>query len=129
MDGFSYEPIRDRAHLKRMQETVIHSAALSDKVGATLTFRLSGEHFGIYHRIGNFGGRFSVTLDGKEAGVVDTYNRYGDGTDPLGEMLSFYARRSLGKGEHEVTLTVLEPNPASKGSLVTVAGFFVDEGK
>jgi len=125
MSGFSMQPVTDRSRSKRLEELVIHRAALSDRIGDSIIFEFEGEHFAVYHRIGNYSGRYSVTIDGTLIKEVDTYHRYDDGTTKLGEFVSFFTTHSLGKGRHTAEITIIEPNPASKSSEVSIAGVFI----
>lgn len=125
MNGFSIRPISDRCHNKRLPELVIHEAAVSDRIGDTVTVEFEGENFGVYHQIGNFMGRFSVTIDGEVRGEVEGNHRYGKGTDRNGECISRFYVRSLAPGKHTATITVIEPNPDSEGSDVCIAGIFI----
>ena len=125
MNGFTMQPVTDRSRSKRLEELVIHRAALSDRIGDSIVFEFEGEHFAVYHRIGNFCGRYSVTIDGTCIKEVDAYHHYDDGTTKLGEFVSFFTTHSLGKGKHTAKITIIEPNPASKSSEIGIAGVFI----
>ncbi len=127
MDGFCVQAVEDDTKLKHLPELAIREGAYADRVGASLSFKFEGEKFGVYYRIGSFGGRFCVTIDSKEYGGDDCYYDRGDGAAPWGEYISRYYVHSLSPGTHTATVTVLEPNPRSKGSEISIAGFFVDE--
>lgn len=125
-DGFVLQAVADPQRLKHIPETVIREAVVADRVGASLAVDFEGERFGVYYRIGNFAGRFSVVIDSAPCGEEDCYYVRGDGTDKVGEFISRYYRHSLSPGKHTATITVEPPNPCSKGCEVAIAGFFVD---
>lgn len=125
MNGFTMQSVTDRSKIKRLPELLIHRAALSDRIGDSIIFEFEGEHFAVYHRIGNYSGRFSVTIDGKFIKEVDTYHLYGDGTSIFGEFVSFFTTHSLGAGKHTAEITIIEPNPASKSSEICITGVFI----
>lgn len=124
-NGFSIEPIKDRARLKRLSEMVIQECFIAKHVGDSITFEFEGGHFGIYHRLGNINGRFSVTVDGKVCGEYDAYHFYRTSPD-IGEFVSRCCVHSLGAGRHSATVTIIEPNPNASACEIAIAGLFVE---
>jgi len=123
--GFSLQPIEDWTDLKRLPELVIHECLISDRLGDSFTFEFEGAHLGIYHRIGNASGRFSLTVDGELRGEINTCHVY---TPPIvnGEVVSSFRLHSLSAGRHTATITVIEPSEKSTGTNVAIAGIIVD---
>ena len=122
MNGFALQPISDTTTLKHLECLRVAQAAVSNQSGDTIVFRFAGEHFGVYHRIGKEGGRFSVTMDGVYMGEVNCYYPH---RNDQGEYLSLFRRAPIGPGKHTVTLQTLEKSRESAGSNVSIVGIFI----
>ncbi|MBQ9964879.1 MAG: SGNH/GDSL hydrolase family protein [Clostridia bacterium] len=122
MDGFTLQKVSDTTALKHLDCLRVTQAAISNQPGDTIIFEFEGEHFGIYHGIGNNAGRFSVTMDGVYMDEVDCY--YPRRNDQA-EYLSFFRRAPIGPGKHTVVLQTLEKPASSYGSEVSIVGIFV----
>ena len=70
--------------------------------GDTLEFTFSGSVLGIQHRIGKLCGQYTLNIDGKDIGTIDTYYSKTTSQGVLG-----YQNFALGAGEHRVKITVL----------------------
>ena len=74
----------------------------SSTAGDTLEFSFSGPVLGIQHRIGKECGQYTLNIDGKDVGTIDTYYSKTTSQGVLG-----YQNFALGAGEHRVKITVL----------------------
>lgn len=75
----------------------------SSTPGDTLEFTFSGSVLGIQHRIGKECGQYTLNIDGKDIGTIDTYYSKTTSQGVLG-----YQNFALGAGEHRVKITVLD---------------------
>lgn len=74
----------------------------SSTPGDTLEFTFSGPVLGIQHRIGKECGQYTLNIDGRDVGTIDTYYSKTTSQGVLG-----YQNFALGAGEHRVKITVL----------------------
>lgn len=99
----------------------------SSTPGDTLEFTFRGPVFGIQHRIGKECGQYTLNIDGKDVGTIDTYYSKTNSQGVLG-----YQNFALGAGEHRVKLTVLDTKNENiaDGTVTPVAiDYFVSQSK
>ncbi len=97
----------------------------SSTAGDTLEFTFKGSVLGIQHRIGKECGQYTLNIDGKDIGTVDTYYSKTTSQGVLG-----YQNFALGAGEHRVKITVLNTKNVNiaDGTVTPVAfDWFVSE--
>jgi hypothetical protein len=91
----------------------------SDLKSAEVTFSFRGTGINFFYVQGPNQGRFSAAIDGKPAGVVDTYSPQSKAAVPI-------QFSGLSDGFHTLTVTVAgQANPAATGRYVSVDGWSV----
>lgn len=75
----------------------------SSTPGDTLEYTFYGPVLGIQHRIGKESGKYTLTIDGKDVGNIDTYYSKTTSQGVLG-----YQNFALGSGKHTLKITVLD---------------------
>jgi len=93
----------------------------SDVIGASLTFPFEGSAAGLYWILAPDAGDILWSLDGSAPRKASAYLA---GANPRWGYLWF--ADTLGAGPHELTLTVAQGNPASRGNMVRIAGFLTN---
>ncbi len=97
----------------------------SSTAGDTLEYTFYGSVLGIQHRIGKECGQYTLNIDGKDIGTIDTYYSKTTSQGVLG-----YQNFALGAGEHRVKITVLDSKNAAieDGARTSVAiDYFISE--
>ena len=92
----------------------------SEASGSKFTFKFVGTDIGLLCGVGSNRGRISVSIDGGEAIIIDTYDRSQDA-------MPFVIASMLNEGEHTVTVELLDnANSASTGIGVEIGALLIN---